>query len=276
MNIQFTKMHGLGNDFVVINAVKQAVSITPEWVRAVANRHEGIGCDQVLVIGPSQNPQADFSYHIYNANGSEAYQCGNGARCVGLYIRQKNLSDKKTIFLETRRDVISVCCIDDNQVIVDIGTPYFDPQRLPFLTSQHAFPYTLQLTNRVIQFDVVSVGNPHCVLETNDFSAEEMKEIGQELNAHAAFPEGVNVGFAAIDSRDAIQLCVYERGAGLTKACGSGACAAVAVLRHRGKLNAAVKVHQEGGVLTVVWQSPTDVIQLIGPAVAVFDGEWLT
>lgn len=264
MSIYFTKMQGLGNDFVVINAVAQSIHITSEWIRHIADRHYGVGCDQVLIISPASNPKADFTYRIFNADGAEVYQCGNGARCVGLYIRSKKLSDKKIIYLETQRNLIRVECRDNNHVLVDIAIPNFDPISLPYIPAQ-----TLTLPFAV---DVVSVGNPHCVLQVNSLTRDEMIFIGEQLNAHPAFPEGVNVGFMQCESRDRIQLTVYERGAGMTQACGSGACAAVAVGRKRGLLNETVLVHQAGGDVQVTWKSEDAMIQLCGPAVTVFEG----
>lgn len=275
MPLEFTKMQGLGNDFVVIDATKKTFHATPDLICRLANRHCGVGCDQVLLLGVAKHPRADFSYRIYNANGSEAFQCGNGARCIGLFVREKKLSHKKIICLEMQHDFITVEC-QENTVRVDMGVPNFTPEAVPFLSAQRAAPYQLALSNRVITFDVVSMGNPHCVIThgdfSGDFSIESMSAIGRELNAHAAFPDGVNVGFVKHLSRDAIQLHVYERGVGMTQACGSGACAAVAVGRLQNVLHESVQVHQAGGVLTVRWVSSQAVLQLAGPAVIVFDG----
>ena len=263
--IQFTKMHGLGNDFIVINTMQQTVPDTKNFIAEIANRHTGVGCDQVLMVGFTEHPHADFNYRIFNPDGTEVYQCGNGARCVGLFVREKKLSDKKTIILETKRETMKVTCIDDQHVVVDIAIPNFDPQSLPFLPAFLSIPY---------QFHTVSVGNPHCIIEDCGLSTDAMEKMGQELNSHPAFPEGINLGFVKIISPNEIHLRVYERGAGLTQACGSGACAAVAVLRKQKKVDAITTVHQPGGRLTVTWNMPTDFIQLTGPAVRVFDGEY--
>lgn len=270
--IRFTKMQALGNDFVVLNAVTQTISVMKDWIRFIADRHRGVGCDQVLMVTPAQNPKADFGYRIFNVDGSEVYQCGNGARCVGLFIQQEKLSNKKIIYLETQRDIMRVVCGDDDIVQVDIAKPNFNPTSLPFKPVEKAAPYYLQLAHHRIQFDVVSVGNPHCVISQGHFSDADKVQIGQELNKHPAFPEGINVGFVQYHSRNAISLCVYERGVGITQACGSGACAAVAVGRQQGQLNAEVTVQQAGGSLRVVWELPESVIQLRGNAVRVFDG----
>lgn len=264
MSIRFTKMQGLGNDFVVLDAVSQSIHITSEFIVRIADRHYGVGCDQVLIIAPASNAKADFTYRIFNPDGAEVYQCGNGARCVGLLIQQKKLSDKKIIYLETKCSLMRVECVDNNNVIVDIAVPHFDPASLPFISSENlTLPF---------EFDVVSVGNPHCVLYANTLSRAEMIAIGEQLNAHPAFPEGVNVGFMHCESRDRIVLCVYERGAGITQACGSGACAAVAVGRKRGLLNETVSVQQAGGDVQVIWKSEDAAIRLCGPAVTVFEG----
>lgn len=274
MSIQFTKMQGLGNDFVVFDTVRQVVDITPELIRALSDRHYGVGCDQVLVITPTDHPGAHFGYRIFNADGGEVYQCGNGARCVGLFIQQEKLSNEKIIYLATRRDVIRVQCQESGDVLVDISKPNFDPVSLPFRTAETQPFYRLMIENREIHFDVVSVGNPHCVIEIETIADEEVHRIGEILNAHPAFPEGVNVGFVRYESNDALSLTVFERGAGLTNACGSGACAAVAVGQRHGKLAESVMVHQRGGALRVICASGDAVLQLSGPAKYVFKGVW--
>ena len=272
--IKFTKMHGLGNDFVVLDAVRQTIVPTAELVQKLADRHRGVGCDQVLLISKTNDPRADFGYRIFNADGSEIYQCGNGARCVGLFIQQEKLSHKKQICLQTQRDFLNVTCCENNTAQVDIAKPNFNPDCLPFITTEKNAPYHLRLGNRTISFYVVNVGNPHCVIRADEGSIQDLKEIGLLLNGHAAFPDGVNVGMMHCISRDSIALCVYERGAGMTQACGSGACAAVAVGIQQAWLNKSVSVKQAGGVLQVTWPSPDDRIQLRGPAARVFDGLW--
>lgn len=265
MNFQFTKMHALGNDFVVIDAITQHILMTRELVQLLSDRHCGVGCDQVLVLSKTQHLLADFHYRIFNPDGSEVFQCGNGARCMGLFVQQKKLSDKKTIRLETKRGLMTVTCVNQHEVIVDIAKPDFNPTSLPFVTSEMAAPYA---------FDVVSVGNPHCVMRDENYSEADIIFIGETLNQHSAFPEGVNVGFVKYTARDRIHLRVYERGAGLTQACGSGACAAVAVGRRYDLLDPSVIVHQQGGSVRVMWDSLDSMIQLSGPVVTVFDGVW--
>lgn len=264
MTLRFTKMQALGNDFVVIDAVNQAINLSAEQIRFLADRHRGVGCDQVLLLTPAKNAEADFGYRIFNADGGEVYQCGNGARCMGLFVQQKKLSAKKTIVLETARDLLNVTCLDDDQVQADIAKPNFEPSSLPFIPEQYSSD---------IQFEVVSVGNPHCVILSDAKSEAEMVAIGRMLNDHPAFPDGVNVEFVKVVSRDKIELTVYERGVGLTLACGSGACAAVAVGRRAGYLNETVTVLQPGGVLQVIWESLDSIIQLRGVAILVFDGK---
>ena len=272
MSYTFTKMQALGNDFVVFDAVRQSIPVTPEWIRQIADRHWGVGCDQVLLVTPTDHPQADFGYRIFNADGIEVNQCGNGARCVGLFIQEKNLSAKKTVNLATRNNVIQVMCLPDRSVQVDIAIPDFHPDSLPFVSAEKAALYPLQLDNHAIAFDVVSVGNPHCIICVDKIEIESVVDIGAQLNAHSAFPEGVNVGFMQVISPDEIRLCVYERGVGLTQACGSGACAAVAVGRRAGYLNSCVVVKQAGGELRVQWESPEKMIRLTGTASIVFEG----
>lgn len=271
MSFLFTKMHALGNDFVVIDAVSQPIEMTTELARQLSDRHRGVGCDQVLLLTRAKNVAADFGYRIFNTDGTEVFQCGNGARCMGLFVRQKKLSDKKIMTLETARGFIRAEYIADDEVQVDIALPDFNPASLPFVTTETAAPFHIAVLNHTVTCDVVSVGNPHCVLK-NNYSEAEMISIGEALNSSELFPEGVNVGFVRVISPDVIHLRVYERGAGMTQACGSGACAAVAVGRRAGYLNASVSVHQVGGVLTVFWKSPDDMIQLRGSATTVFEG----
>lgn len=272
MNFSFSKMQALGNDFVVIECVTQSISITKKFVQALSDRHYGVGCDQVLFITPSKNSAADFGYRIFNADGGEVFQCGNGARCVGLFIREKKLSDKKIITLETARGLIHIACLENNRVQVDIAKPNFDPRSLPFVTVEKKAPFHLHVLHRDIICNVVSVGNPHCVIENHAYSDSEIIAMGEALNASAFFPEGINVGFVQYNSMDSIQLRVYERGVGMTQACGSGACAAVAVGKQCNRLSSHVFVHQPGGVLEVIWESPHDMIQLCGEARFVFEG----
>lgn len=260
-------MQGLGNDFVVINNLAQTVVMDALFAKHLSDRRYGVGCDQILLIEPAKNSAADFYYRIFNADGSEVYQCGNGARCVGLFIRVHQLSQKKTVMLETKNNLIEVTVLNDQQVKVSMGRPSFDPSSLPFVTdSGITLPYC---------FDITSLGNPHCVITVDDFGEMDIEAIAAHLGKSGAFPEGVNVGFMKVISRDRIELKVVERGAGLTKACGSGACAAVVCGRRQGILDATVTVSQAGGDLQVHWASLDDQVQLIGPAAIVFEGVWV-
>lgn len=270
--IQFTKMQALGNDFVVINLLSQKIDISRTFMQFIADRHYGVGCDQVLLLTSTKNPNADFGYRIFNADGGEVSQCGNGARCLGLFVREKKLSDKQEIVFETTKGLIHIRYIDDNNVSVDIAKPDFSPTSLPFITAEKNAPYHLSVNHRIIEFDVVSLGNPHCVLHVDGLSHDDIDAVGAALNRHPAFPEGVNVGFMQYLSRDCIKLCVYERGVGITKACGSGACAAVAVGQKNGELDSVVQVLQEGGELQVARHDMAGDIQLRGSGETVFDG----
>jgi len=267
-------MQGLGNDFVVIDATTQAVSVTPDLVRAMADRHCGIGCDQVLLLEPST--AADVSYRIFNADGNEVFQCGNGARCVGLYWGNKKNSDASSVCLETKQGLITVARMPDGQVQAEMGCPNFDPESLPFITTQTTLPYQLDVDQESIIFDIVSLGNPHAVVWTDDLDHIDIECIGEVFNDVSAFPEGVNVGFMQRLSADELRLRVYERGGGLTEACGSGACAAVAVGCQRNELSNSVQVFQPGGSLSISWAGGEEPMYMIGPANIVFEGVWAT
>lgn len=265
MSIQFTKMQGLGNDFVVIDITQQPFILSPEWIRNIADRHYGVGCDQVLIVRRSDDPHADFDYRIFNADGSEVSQCGNGARCVGLFVRYQKLTQKKKIVFKTNVNYLTVTTHDDEHFEVEIDAPLFEAKDIPFISTE-------QLPENIALAGVVNVGNPHAVIRVNEINLIDVARIGAALNHHPAFPERVNVGFMRLLSQNEIDLCVYERGVGITKACGSGACAAVAVGRQQGWLNAQVKVCQAGGDLIVRYPSLSESVFLQGPAVVVFDG----
>lgn len=257
MGFRFTKMHGLGNDFVIIDAVTQSVEITRELVLSVASRHYGVGCDQLLVIARTTNPAADFLYRIFNTDGSEVAQCGNGARCVGRYVFDRGLSKAASVRLETQSRVIEVTHCDQPMISVDIGVPVF-------LKAAHAD-----------FIGAVDVGNPHIVTTVTDFDRSHMEKMAKGLDGSQAFPEGVNINFMRVNSPAHIDLQVIERGSGPTQACGSGACAAVAVGHRLGMLGTTVDVDQPGGQLRVCWSGGETPMVLSGPAAYVFDGEWL-
>jgi len=279
MSFKFTKMQGLGNDFVVIDAVTQPVDISQDLARQLADRHYGVGCDQVLIVERYHGDAADFNYRIFNADGSEVAQCGNGARCVGRFIKEK-LSDKKNIRLATKSSVLKVSVEDDGLVQLSMSAPSFEPESIPFeaqvASRKHDDSVTFSFGETVIDCGVVSVGNPHAVMVVSAFDIEKMNVNAKFLGSHPAFPEGVNVGFMKIISPDRIELQVYERGVGFTKACGSGACAAVVIGRMQGLLGSVVEVSQPGGSLRVQWDGADGNILLTGSAEFVFEGSWGT
>jgi diaminopimelate epimerase len=272
MLIEFTKMHGLGNDFVVIDAITQAISLNTEQIRAMADRHFGIGCDQLLLVEESTNPAADFRYRIFNADGGEVEQCGNGARCFALFVRDKGLTDKTTIPVETAGGLIELK-VEKNQVLVDMGVPSFQPDKLPFLTDKQAKTYDLIVNSTEYAIGAVSMGNPHAVLLVDNVDLADVETIGAAIESHKQFPQRVNVGFMEILNRDEIRLRVYERGTGETLACGTGACAAVAVGHLLGKLNEQVTVFLKGGSLTINWSGEGEHLFMTGPATTVFQGK---
>ena len=272
MSLRFTKMHGLGNDFVVIDAIRQQVALTPEQVRRLADRHFGVGCDQVLLVEPRRLAGTDFHYRIYNADGSEVEQCGNGARCFARFVRDQGFTDRDEIRVGTARGPITLHVEPDGQVRVNMGTPRLEPTDLPFEAPARADTYPIDLGGEVVEIGAVSLGNPHAVLLVDDAATAPVERVGPLLESHPRFPRRVNVGFMAVRGRDRIDLRVYERGTGETLACGTGACAAVVSGRLRGLLDEQVQVRLPGGELRVAWQGGAAPVWMTGPAVAVFDG----
>jgi diaminopimelate epimerase len=270
MKIEFTKMHGLGNDFVVIDATEQSIRLSAEKLRFLADRHFGVGCDQILLVEPAVQDGVDFTYRIYNADGGEVEQCGNGARCFARYVRDKRLCLKDEIVVETNSGIIRLRVEADNQVTVNMGRPDFTPASLPFLTEAQEEPYPVQLVDDSIKVYAVSMGNPHVVLPVNDIKQAEVGRIGPLIESHACFPQRVNVGFMQIVDRTHIRVRVFERGSGETLACGTGACAAMVTGRQQGWLDDKVMVSLSGGDLIVSWQGE-DVL-MTGPADSVFEG----
>jgi diaminopimelate epimerase len=270
--IPFSKMHGLGNDFVIIDAVNRPLTLTPEQIRFIADRHIGIGCDQLLVVEPATDARADFRYRIFNADGSEAEQCGNGARCFARFVREHGLTAKDQLVLETRSGLLSTRLLDANLVTVDMGAPRLDPAAVPFLTEQAGPNYTLQIGGEPFEINVVSMGNPHAVLLVDDVTRAAVERLGPLIEYDEHFPQRVNVGFMEIEDRTHIRLRVYERGAGETLACGSGACAAVVAGRQRGLLDERVLVELPGGNLFVQWEGGSGSVAMTGPATLVFEG----
>jgi diaminopimelate epimerase len=272
MPLKFTKMHGLGNDFVVFDAINQSLALTPAQVRFLADRRFGIGCDQLLLVERAQRQGVDFRYRIFNADGSEVQQCGNGARCFARFVRDKGLTDKDAIVVETASGIITLHIEADGQVRVNMGKPDFSPASLPFLAEAEQRVYELELDGESLPLGAVSMGNPHVVLQVEDVERAPVQELGPRLESHPRFPERVNVGFMQVLGNGAIRLRVYERGAAETLACGTGACAAVAVGRRWGLLGEEVRVSLPGGELTIRWAGEGEDLWMIGPATSVFEG----
>ncbi|MBZ0126150.1 MAG: diaminopimelate epimerase [Rhodocyclaceae bacterium] len=273
MRIKFTKMHGLGNDFVVLDAVNQAIDLRPGQARFLADRHFGVGCDQILVVERTARPDADFRYRIFNADGGEVEQCGNGARCFVRFVHEKGLTAKRAIRVETKGGLIEPRLEDDGLVTVDMGVPRFEPTRVPFVTESDALVQPLQLDGETIDITALSMGNPHAVQAVANVDTAPVAEQGPQIENHPRFPQRVNAGFMQVVDRHAIRLRVYERGAGETLACGTGACAAVVAGIARGLLDSPVKVATRGGELAIAWDGPGRPVRMTGPAVTVFDSE---
>ena len=275
MTLRFTKMQGLGNDFVVLDGVRQRVDLAPAEVRALADRHFGVGCDQVLVVERAQG-DADFRYRIFNSSGEEVEHCGNGARCFVVFVRDQGLTDKREIRVETRNGVIVPRLEADGQVTVDMGPPRFAPDQVPFTGGTGAAVEPLDVDGTIVHVSVLSMGNPHAVQVVADVDAAPVTTQGPRIEHHPRFPQRVNAGYMQVVDRATIRLRVWERGAGETLACGTGACAAVVAGVRRGLLAAAVSVHTRGGELAVAWGGAGTPVMMTGPAVTVFEGEWRT
>ncbi|HQR61238.1 MAG TPA: diaminopimelate epimerase [Methylophilaceae bacterium] len=273
MNLKFTKMQGLGNDFVVIDAIRQQVALTPKLVRHLADRHFGIGCDQLLVVEQSTRPDADFRYRIFNADGGEVEQCGNGARCFVRFVHEQGLIDKSEIRVETARGIILPRLEDSGQVTVDMGAPRLLPEEIPFTAGALAQTYALQVGDAAVEISALSMGNPHAVQIVDDIETAPVAEQGPLIERHQRFPQRVNAGFMQIVNPHRINLRVYERGAGETLACGTGACAAAVAGIRLGKLASPVTVAMRGGELSISWAGEGQTVMMTGPAVTVFEGE---
>ncbi|MHB1115837.1 diaminopimelate epimerase [Sideroxydans sp.] len=273
MTLKFTKMHGAGNDFVVIDGIRQSLSLTPEKLRLIADRHFGIGCDQILVVEKSQRHDADFRYRIFNADGGEVEQCGNGARCFVRFVHEKKLTGKKEIVVETKSGLISPKLEDDGRVTVNMGAPVFEAARIPFVCDSDEITQTLDVDGLAVLISAVSMGNPHAVQVVTDVDAAPVLQQGLLIENHTRFPNRVNAGFMQVLDRAHIKLRVYERGAGETLSCGTGACAAVVAGIRRGLLDDTVHVATRGGALTITWNGGTNPVLMTGPAITVFEGE---
>ena len=273
MRLKFTKMHGLGNDFVVLDATRAPLALDRDQLRFLADRHFGIGCDQILQIEPPRSPDTDFYYRIFNADGGEVEQCGNGARCFVRFVRERGLTDKTEIRVGTQSGVIVPKLEGDGRVTVDMGVPQFEPARIPFLAERRALTYQLEVGGAAIEISALSMGNPHAVQLVKDVDAAPVRTQGPAIEAHARFPQRVNAGYMQIIDRGRIKLRVYERGAGETLACGTGACAAVVAGIQRNLLDDRVVVATRGGDLGISWQGEGKPVLMTGPAVTVFSGE---
>lgn len=273
MTLKFTKMHGAGNDFVVLDGVRQSVALSPEQLRFIADRHFGIGCDQILLVEKTQRDDADFRYRIFNADGGEVEQCGNGARCFVRFVHEKKLTSKREIVVETRSGLISPRLEEDGRVTVNMGLPVFDPERIPFTSDSKDVTQPLQIGNATVQITAVSIGNPHAVQVVDDIEAAPVATQGPLIETHARFPKRVNAGFMQIVDREHIKLRVFERGAGETLSCGTGACAAVVTGIRRKLLDNTVHVATRGGNLSITWAGERSPVMMTGPAISVFDGE---
>lgn len=274
MRIPFTKMQGLGNDFVIINAIEQPISFTAAQIRWLADRHFGIGCDHLLLLETPQQAKVDFVYRIFNADGLEAEVSGNGTRCVAKYVYAHGLTHKHDITVGTRSRLMHLHLEDDGQVTVEIGKPETNPQKIPFLTAAAALRYPLDLGNAVVEIGAVSVGNPHAVVLVDAIATAPVATMGAAIGKHPQFPEGVNVNFMEVVDRNTVKLRVFERGVGETLACGSGACASVVVGRLWNLLNEKVTVKFTSGDLVISWQDVNGPVFMTGPAVEVFTGEF--
>ena len=273
MKLKFSKMHGLGNDFVVLDGVRQSISLTPEQLCYLADRNFGVGCDQILLVEKPTQPGVDFRYRIFNADGGEVEQCGNGARCFVRFVHDQGLTDKREIRVETRSGIIAPRLEADGTVTVDMGIPRFLPNEIPFLADDDVIIHLLDVADETLETSVVSMGNPHAVQVVDSVEAAPVAEHGPLIERHSRFPQRVNAGFMQIVDRHAIKLRVYERGSGETLACGTGACAAVVTGIRRGLLDSPVRVRTRGGDLSIVWGGVGRPVLMTGPAVTVFTGE---
>ena len=278
MRLRFTKMHGLGNDFVMVDGVTQKVRLTADKVRFLADRHFGVGCDQLLLVEAPSRPEVDFRYRIFNADGTEVENCGNGARCFARFVRERKLTGKRDIRVETTGGDLLLKVTDSDQVQVDMGVPHLSPGDIPFKAEAQAVSYELAVPGpqgeaQTLDISALSMGNPHAVLLVNQVDSAPVAQLGPAIEGHPCFPQRANAGFMQIVSPREIRLRVFERGAGETLACGTGACAAVVAGRLRQLLEEEVTVHLLGGSLTIAWGGPGSSVIMTGPATTVFHGQ---
>jgi diaminopimelate epimerase len=273
MQLNFTKMQGLGNDFVMIDAVSQPVALSEAQLRHLGDRHFGVGCDQILMVEPPPDDSVDFRYRIFNADGGEVERCGNGARCFARFVHDRGLTDKRSIRVLTAGGIISPQLQDDGRVSVDMGRPQLEPREIPFRAKGRAHSYPLKVAGEDVELGVASMGNPHAVLRVSNVDDAPLDTIGARLQRHPRFPQRVNVGFMQVIGRQTIRLRVFERGVGETLACGTGACAAVVVGIDQGLLDSQVRVVLRGGELDVRWKGGKAPVLMTGPAETVFEGQ---
>ena len=273
MELHFTKMHGLGNDFVVFDFTRAAYPLTAAQASKIADRHFGVGCDQILIVEPATRDDIDFKYRILNADGSEVGQCGNGARCFARFVHDKGLTDKNPVRVETLTGIMTLDLNPESQLVtVNMGAPRFEPTDIPIKASARLPLYSLELDDQTIEFSAVSMGNPHAVLLVDDVDTAPVIELGTRLERHPMFPERANIGFLQVISRHEVRVRVFERGSGETIACGSGACAAVVAGIQRGLLDANVTVRLTGGTLNIAWEGENQPVMMTGPAETTFEG----
>lgn len=273
MRLRFSKMHGLGNDFIVIDGINQRVRLSEDKVRRLADRHTGIGCDQLLLVEKPTNPDVDFRYRIFNCDGSEVENCGNGARCFAIFVRENKLTGRRRIKVETCTGIMELIVNDDDQVTVDMGAPNLHPASLPFSATEESASYELDVNGQNISIGAVSMGNPHAVTIVDSVTDAPVATLGPLIESHSRFAKNVNAGFMQVLSRSEVNLRVFERGVGETQACGTGACGAVVAGRVQGLLDEAVSVNLPGGTLNISWQGPGESVMMTGPATTVFHGQ---
>lgn len=273
MLLRFTKMHGLGNDFMVLDLISQHAHIQPKHAKQWGDRHTGVGFDQLLIVEPPSNPDVDFRYRIFNADGSEVEQCGNGARCFARFVLDKRLTAKKQLRVETKGGIIELDIRNDGQIGVNMGPPRLQPAEIPFVADAQALSYSVEVDGQSLQLAAVSMGNPHAVLRVDDVDSAPVHSLGPKLEQHPRFPKRVNVGFIQVLDRQRAKLRVWERGAGETQACGTGACAAVVAAISQGWMDSPVQIELPGGRLSIEWAGPGQPVMMTGPAMRVYEGQ---
>ncbi len=272
MNLHFTKMHGAGNDFVMLDLISQRYRIRPQDARLLADRHYGIGCDQVIVVEAPSDPDVDFRYRIFNADGEEVEHCGNGARCFARFVRERNLTSKRVLRVAAACGILELRMRNNRDVQVSMGVPIFEPEDIPFNVDARANSYRVPLGGKDVEIGALSMGNPHAIIRVKDVHKADVERLGPLMESHPLFPQRVNASFMQVVSDQKVRLRVYERGVGETLACGTGACAAAVYGMQRGWLRDAVTVELAGGKLDVAWAGESESVRLIGPTAVVYEG----